>query len=138
MSIMAVTFPAIRDDFPDATAAQLSWINNLFTIVSAAVLIPCGVLADRVGRKRMLLVGAALFTVGSVIGALAPSPAWIMALIAAHFSKAVLNSAACSLFLTRSASVSSVGGFSAKSAAHCHTHERSLPTLGVSFITGVM
>ena len=78
MSIMVVTFPAIRADFPDATPAQLSWINNLFTIVSAATLIPCGVLADRVGRKRMLLVGAALFTTGSVIGALAPSPEWIM------------------------------------------------------------
>ena len=34
---------AIRADFPDATPAQLSWINNLFTIVSAAVLIPAGV-----------------------------------------------------------------------------------------------
>jgi MFS family permease len=78
MSIMVVTFPAIRAQFPDATAAQLSWINNLFTIVSAATLIPCGVLADRVGRKRMLLAGAALFTVGSLIGALAPAPGWIM------------------------------------------------------------
>jgi EmrB/QacA subfamily drug resistance transporter len=79
MSIMVVTFPAIRADFPSATPAQLSWINNLFTIVSAAVLIPCGVLADRVGRKRMLLAGALLFTVGSLVGALAPAPGWIMA-----------------------------------------------------------
>jgi MFS family permease len=79
LSIMLVAFPAIRADFPDASPAQLSWINNLFTIVSAAVIIPCGVLADRVGRKRMLLVGTALFAVGSVLGALAPSPAWIMA-----------------------------------------------------------
>jgi EmrB/QacA subfamily drug resistance transporter len=79
MSIMVVTFPAIRADFPDASPAQLSWINNLFTIVSAAVLIPCGVLADRVGRKRMLLVGTLLFTVGSLVGALAPAPGWIMA-----------------------------------------------------------
>jgi EmrB/QacA subfamily drug resistance transporter len=78
MSIMVVTFPAIRADFPDASAAQLSWINNLFTIVSAATLIPCGVLADRVGRKRMLLAGALLFTVGSLVGALAPAPGWIM------------------------------------------------------------
>ena len=78
MSIMVVTFPAIRAEFPNATAAQLSWINNLFTIVSAATLIPCGALADRVGRKRMLLIGSLLFTLGSVVGALAPSPGWIM------------------------------------------------------------
>jgi EmrB/QacA subfamily drug resistance transporter len=78
LSIMIVAFPAIRADFPNASVAQLSWINNLFTIVSAAVIVPCGVLADRMGRKRMLLAGAALFTVGSVVGALAPSPTWIM------------------------------------------------------------
>jgi len=78
LSIMLVAFPAIRAAFPDASPAQLSWINNLFTIVSAAVIIPCGVLADRVGRKRMLLVGTALFAVGSVVGAIAPSPGWIM------------------------------------------------------------
>lgn len=78
MSIMVVTFPAIGVDFPDATPAQLSWINNLFTIVSAATLIPAGVLADRVGRKRMVLVGTALFAAGSLVGALAPSPEWIM------------------------------------------------------------
>ena len=43
MSIMVVTFPAIRTEFPDASTAQLSWINSLFTIVSAATLIPAGV-----------------------------------------------------------------------------------------------
>jgi len=78
MSIMVVTFPAIKADFPDATTAQLSWINNLFTIVSAAVLIPAGVLADRAGRKRMVMIGTVLFTIGSVVGGLAPEPGWIM------------------------------------------------------------
>ncbi len=78
MSIMVVAFPAIRSDFVGATPAQLSWINNLFTIVSAATLIPAGVLADRAGRKRMVLIGTVLFTVGSSIGALAPAPGWIM------------------------------------------------------------
>ena len=78
LSIMIVAFPAIRADFSDASVAQLSWINNLFTIVSAAVIVPCGVLADRLGRKRMLLAGTVLFTIGSVVGALAPSPGWIM------------------------------------------------------------
>jgi EmrB/QacA subfamily drug resistance transporter len=78
LSIMIVAFPAIRADFADASVAQLSWISNLFTIVSAAVIVPCGVLADRLGRKRMLLAGTVLFTIGSVVGATAPSPSWIM------------------------------------------------------------
>ena len=78
LSIMAVAFPEIRKAFPNATPAQLSWINNLFTIISAATLVPCGVLADRWGRKKMLLLGVGIFTFGSLIGALAPNPGWIM------------------------------------------------------------
>jgi EmrB/QacA subfamily drug resistance transporter len=78
LSIMSVAFPEIRKAFPNASAAQLSWINNLFTIVSAATLVPSGVLADRLGRKKMMLTGIAIFTAGSFVGALAPSPAWIM------------------------------------------------------------
>jgi MFS family permease len=76
LSIMSVAFPEIRKAFPGASAAQLSWINNLFTIVSAATLVPSGVLADRLGRKKMMLIGIAIFTAGSFIGALAPSSAY--------------------------------------------------------------
>jgi EmrB/QacA subfamily drug resistance transporter len=79
LSIMFVTFGEIAKAFPDASAAQLSWIANLFTIVGAATLVPAGVLADRVGRRRMMLVGVAVFTAGSLLGAVAPSPAIIMA-----------------------------------------------------------
>jgi EmrB/QacA subfamily drug resistance transporter len=78
LSIMSVAFHEIRRAFPETSPAQLSWINNLFTIVGAATLVPCGVLADRVGRKRMMLVGIAVFTAGSFVGALAPNPTWIM------------------------------------------------------------
>jgi EmrB/QacA subfamily drug resistance transporter len=78
LSIMAVTFNKIAADFPDASAAQLSWIANLFTIVGAATLVPAGVLADRVGRRRMMLAGVAVFTAGSLLGALAPDPGVIM------------------------------------------------------------
>jgi EmrB/QacA subfamily drug resistance transporter len=78
LSIMTVAFPAIAKAFPDASPAKLSWIANLFTIVGAATLVPCGVLADRFGRKRMVLVGVALFTLGSLVGALAWSPAILM------------------------------------------------------------
>jgi EmrB/QacA subfamily drug resistance transporter len=78
LSIMTVAFPAIAKAFPHASPAKLSWIANLFTIVSAATLVPCGVLADRFGRKRMVLVGVGLFTFGSLVGAMAWSPAGLM------------------------------------------------------------
>jgi EmrB/QacA subfamily drug resistance transporter len=79
LSIMAVTFGEIAKAFPRASPAQLSWVANLFTIVGAATLVPAGALADRVGRRRMLLRCVAVFTAGSLLGALAPDPAWIMA-----------------------------------------------------------
>lgn len=78
LSIMTVTFDEIRSAFPDVSDAALSWIANLFTIVGAATLVPAGVLADRLGRKQMLLAGVALFTLGSLVGALAPNPGVIM------------------------------------------------------------
>lgn len=78
LSIMTVTFGEIAKAFPKASEAQLSWIANLFTIVGAATLVPAGVFADRVGRKQMLLGGVAVFTAGSLLGALAPNPAVIM------------------------------------------------------------
>ena len=78
LSIMTVTYGEIAKAFPTASEAELSWVANLFTIVGAATLVPAGVFADRVGRKQMLLAGVAMFTVGSLIGALAPNPAMIM------------------------------------------------------------
>jgi MFS family permease len=56
----------------------LSWIANLFTIV-APLRCSAGVLADRIGRRKMLLIGVAMFTAGSLLGALAPNPSTIMA-----------------------------------------------------------
>lgn len=78
LSIMTVTYGEIARAFPAASEATLSWVANLFTIVGAATLVPAGVFADRIGRKKMLLAGVALFTFGSLIGALAPNPGLIM------------------------------------------------------------
>lgn len=74
LSIMSVAYPAMVEDFDDWSATDLSWITNVFTIIGAGTLIPAGVIADRTGRKRLVLVGVGLFTLGSLLGALAPSP----------------------------------------------------------------
>jgi EmrB/QacA subfamily drug resistance transporter len=75
LSVMSVAFPSIVDAFPEASPAQLSWVTNVFPIVGAATLVPAGVLADRYGRKRMLLVGVVVFTLGSCVSAVAGDPA---------------------------------------------------------------
>ena len=79
LSSISVVFPELRKAFPETSPATLSWIANAFTIVSAATLIPAAALADRLGKKRMVLVGVALFIFGSFIGAVAPSASWIIA-----------------------------------------------------------
>jgi MFS family permease len=78
-TILFVAFPSIRRSFPDVSAADLSWILNAYTIVYAALLVPSGRLADRLGRRRVFLIGVGAFTLGSLACAAAPTPAWIVA-----------------------------------------------------------
>ncbi|HMG41378.1 MAG TPA: DHA2 family efflux MFS transporter permease subunit [Acidimicrobiales bacterium] len=68
-----VAYPDLRADFADVSPSQLSWVLNSYTLTVAALLIPAGRLADRVGRKRVFLVATALFCVGSTLCGLAPS-----------------------------------------------------------------
>ena len=66
-TIVNVAFPNIRESFPDAAIATLSWILNAYSIVFAAFLVVSGRLADLLGRRRAFTVGVALFTVASVL-----------------------------------------------------------------------
>jgi MFS family permease len=79
LAVMSVAFPAIVEAFPEASEAELSWVTNIFPIVGAATLVLAGVFADRYGRKRMLLIGVAVFTVGSCLSAIAGSPGALIA-----------------------------------------------------------
>ena len=73
LTIMSVAFPALQRSWPDASRASLSWVLSVYTIVTAAVLIPAGVVADRVGHRRVALIGLATFVTGSITSALSPS-----------------------------------------------------------------
>ncbi|MEM7271534.1 MAG: DHA2 family efflux MFS transporter permease subunit [Actinomycetota bacterium] len=69
-----VAFPDLAQSFPEVSSAQLSWVLNAYTIVFAALLVPAGKVADRVGHKRSFLVGVGLFMAGSLLSGLAPNP----------------------------------------------------------------
>ena len=75
LSMMFVAFPAIADAFPATSPAVLSWVVTVYGIVLAALLIPSGRLADRLGRRRVFLVGLAVFGAGALASGLAPGPA---------------------------------------------------------------
>ena len=57
VTIVNIAFPDIRASFRGTSLAGLSWILNAYNIVFAALLVPAGRLADRVGRRRMFFVG---------------------------------------------------------------------------------
>src|SRR5712664_4849764 len=58
-----------------ATQSQLEWAINSYTLVFAGLLFTFGVIGDRIGRKRMLIIGMALFGLASLISSYAQTPA---------------------------------------------------------------
>ena len=67
-TIVGVALPdIIRDIGLDLTDAQ--WVNSLYAVVLAALLLSTGMLADRWGRRRMFLLGIVVFVGGSVLAA---------------------------------------------------------------------
>src|SRR5439155_1588937 len=62
-------FGALRAGFPAASAADMSWVLNAYTVLYAAMLIPAGGLADSHGRKRVFMLGVTLLVVA--VGAIA-------------------------------------------------------------------
>ena len=77
--IVNIAFPAIGEDFPEASVSGLSWILSAYAIVFAALLVPFGKLGDLVGRLRVFRAGLAVFTLGSALCALAPSAELLVA-----------------------------------------------------------
>jgi len=72
-TIVNICFPAISATFPHASTGTLAWILNAYNLVFGALLIAGGQLADVMGRRRVFVVGVALFTVASALCATAGS-----------------------------------------------------------------
>ncbi|WP_131814541.1 MFS transporter, partial [Mycolicibacterium fortuitum] len=63
-TVLAFALPAIAEDFRPAASTQL-WIVDVYSLVLAALLVAMGSLGDRIGRRRLLLIGATGFAVVS-------------------------------------------------------------------------
>src|SRR4051795_1176523 len=73
-----VALPSIQKSL-GATSSDLQWIVDAYSLVFAALLLPAGALGDRFGRKKALLLGLAIFAVGSVIGGIATGAGQVIA-----------------------------------------------------------
>ncbi|HET8561435.1 MAG TPA: MFS transporter [Marmoricola sp.] len=78
-TVVNVAFPSIRSSFPDASIGGLSWVLNAYNIVFASFLVIFGRLADLLGRRRIFAGGVAVFTVASLLCAIAPGLEWLVA-----------------------------------------------------------
>ena len=77
--IVNVAFDQIGKDFADVELSELSWILNAYAVVFAALLVPMGRLADRVGQKRGFVAGMAVFIAASLACGFAPGIWWLVA-----------------------------------------------------------
>src|SRR6266849_3253919 len=57
-----------------ASQSQLEWAINSYTLVFAGLLFTFGVIGDRVGRKRMLMIGMTIFGLASLVSSYAQTP----------------------------------------------------------------
>jgi EmrB/QacA subfamily drug resistance transporter len=67
--VVTTALPVIRASF-QANLAELEWIVNAYTLTFAVLLLTGAALGDRFGRKRLFIIGLAVFTGGSAIAAL--------------------------------------------------------------------
>ncbi|MGB5758744.1 MAG: MFS transporter, partial [Acidimicrobiales bacterium] len=78
-TILFVAFPDITATFGRSSPSTLSWVLNGYTITFAALLVPAGKLADRLGHRRVFLTGSAVFTAASMACGLAPAVSLLIA-----------------------------------------------------------
>jgi EmrB/QacA subfamily drug resistance transporter len=78
VTIVTVALPDMARDLP-ASLSDLQWVMDIYALALAALLLGSGSLADRVGRKRIYLVGLVVFALASLACAVAPDPGLLIA-----------------------------------------------------------
>ncbi len=70
LSVLFLAMPAIVADL-DPSPTQLLWINDIYGFMVAGFLVTMGTLGDRIGRRKVLLIGAFFFAAASAFAAFA-------------------------------------------------------------------
>ena len=78
-TILNVALPTLARDL-HASLASLQWVADAYLLVITSVLLMAGSTADRIGRKRLFLLGLTGFSLGSLLCSVAPSVGWLIAL----------------------------------------------------------
>ena len=89
-TVLGFAVPALSEQL-SPTAGQLLWIVDVYGFILAGLLITMGSLGDRIGRRRLLMIGSAAFGAASLLAAFAPTPEVLIA------ARALLGVAGASL-----------------------------------------
>lgn len=76
-TILNIALPTIQREL-GASQSQLVWAVDAYVLVFAALLFTWGVLGDRIGRKKVLIIGLSLFALASAIAAFSSSPSMLI------------------------------------------------------------
>lgn len=90
LNVLNLAIPHLTADL-HPTSTQLLWIVDIYGFLLAGFLITMGTLGDRIGRRRLLMIGAVAFGAASVLAAFATSAAMLIA------ARAILGVAAATL-----------------------------------------
>ena len=101
MTALHLAVPSLSEDLAP-TGTQLLWITDVYGFMIAGFLITMGTLGDRIGRRRLLMIGGAAFGLASILAALSSSPEMLI------FSRALLGVAGATLMPSTLALISTM------------------------------
>jgi DHA2 family multidrug resistance protein-like MFS transporter len=78
LSVLFLAVPALTKDL-QPSSAELLWITDIYGFLIAGSLITMGALGDRIGRRRLLLIGGGAFAIGSLLAAFSTSAPMLIA-----------------------------------------------------------
>lgn len=78
MTILHVAVPSLTQALA-ASNAQVLWVIDIYPLLMAGLLVPMGTLADRIGNRRLMLTGLAIFALASACAAFAPTAPTLIA-----------------------------------------------------------
>ncbi|ALV74883.1 MULTISPECIES: MFS transporter [Acinetobacter] len=78
MTVLHVAVPSLTQSL-SATSNQVLWIIDIYPLLMAGLLVPMGTLADRVGNRKILLIGLVIFGIASVLAAFSQTASMLIA-----------------------------------------------------------
>jgi len=68
-----IAIPVLEEEFPDVGLTHIAWVISAFAVTQVTFMLLGGRLADRIGRRRVFVIGLAVFAIGAALSAVAPS-----------------------------------------------------------------